>query len=206
VTRCWARLRPVTSPRRPGRPLRSLTRVGAWLLAVLAAVGVLLFPTGTASAHTLLDAGNRVRASAPETITAVGVSEHVRAGQGRGPPVLQSQIVVATGVAAETAGDVASSTGKTFVTTSRGTTYDLPEGWAGRTSDNGKGAVYQRPGATGNADMIRIMEPTPKCPNGYASVYDSHGQPVVVFGKPGPPATTRIPEDYVGPWPGWPGQ
>jgi hypothetical protein len=69
-----------------------------------------------------------------------------------------------------------------------------------------KVAVYQRPGATGNADMIRIMDPTPKYPNGYARVYNSHGQPVDVLGKPGPPATTHIPEDYVGPWPGWPGQ
>lgn len=27
---------------------------------------------------------------------------------------------------------------------------------------------HQWPGATGKADMIRIMEPTPKYPNGYA--------------------------------------
>jgi hypothetical protein len=91
----------MTSRPVPGRPSRSLTRVGAWLLALLAAVGVLLFSTGTASAASLPDAGNRVRASAPETIAAVGVSEHVRAGQGRGPPVSQPRIVVATGVAAE---------------------------------------------------------------------------------------------------------
>jgi hypothetical protein len=36
-------------------------------------------------------------------ITAVGVSEHIAAGQGRGPPLSQRQIVVATGVAANTA-------------------------------------------------------------------------------------------------------
>jgi hypothetical protein len=89
----------VTSRPDPGR----LTRVGAWLLAVLAAVGVLLLSAGTASAHTMPGAGNRVRACVPETITAVGVSEHIAAGQGRGPPVLQGQIVVATGVAADPA-------------------------------------------------------------------------------------------------------
>jgi hypothetical protein len=89
----------VTSPRRPGRRIG----VRAWLLAVLAVVGLLAFGTGTASARTLPDAGNRVRVSTPETITAVGVSEHITAGQGRGPPVLQRRFVVATGVAAETA-------------------------------------------------------------------------------------------------------
>ena len=96
---------PVTARPVPGRPSRSLSRVGVWLLAVLAVVGVLRISAGTASATGLPEAGNRVRASAPQTITAVGVSEHVRAGQGRGPPVLHGQIVVATGVAAKTADD-----------------------------------------------------------------------------------------------------
>jgi hypothetical protein len=91
------------------------------------------------------------------------------------------------------------------VTTGRGTTYDIPKGWVGRNADNGRGLVYQRPGATGNADSIRIMEPTDKSPSGYVRVYNSHGQPVDVYGKPGPPADTHIPQDYVGPWPGWPG-
>jgi hypothetical protein len=98
----------VTSPRRPG----TLNGVGAWLLAVLAAVGLLVFGAGTASAHTLPDAGNRVRVSAPETITAVGVSEHIAAGQGRGPPVLAAGFVVATGVAAEDGGAGACAGGK----------------------------------------------------------------------------------------------
>jgi hypothetical protein len=87
----------VTSPRPSGRRIG----VRAWLLTLLTVVGLLVFGAETASAARLPDAGNRVRASAPETITAVGVSEHIRAGQGRGPPVLQGQIVVATGVAAE---------------------------------------------------------------------------------------------------------
>ena len=49
----------------------------------------------------------------------------------------------------------------------------------------------QAGGATDSAghqtDMVRIMEPTPKYPDGYARVYNSVGQPVEVFGKPGPP-------------------
>ena len=71
-------------------------------------------------------------------------------------------------------------------------------------ADNGKGLVFQRGGATGNADMIRIMEPTAKYQNGYARVYNAHGQSVDVLGKPGSASTTHIPQDYVGQWPGWP--
>ena len=71
-------------------------------------------------------------------------------------------------------------------------------------ADNGKGLVFQRGGATGNADMIRIMEPTAKYQNGYVRVYNSHAQPVDVFGKPGPGSATHISQDYMGQWPGWP--
>lgn len=46
-----------------------------------------------------------------------------------------------------------------FVTTPRGTTFDIPS-WAAREADNGKGIVYQRPRAEGIVDSIRIMEPT----------------------------------------------
>jgi hypothetical protein len=88
-----------TSPDASGR----LTRVGAWLLTILAAVGPLVFGAGTAPAHTPPSAGNRVRDSAPETITAVGVSEHISPAQGRGPPLSRPRFVVATGVAASSA-------------------------------------------------------------------------------------------------------
>jgi hypothetical protein len=91
-----------------------------------------------------------------------------------------------------------------FVTTPRGTSFDVPGGWPPRTADNGKGIIYQRPGAQGNADSIRIMEPTAKYPDGYFRYYNSHGQPLDVYGKPGPPATTHIPEKYLGRIPGWP--
>jgi hypothetical protein len=52
--------------------------------------------------------------------------------------------------------------------------------------------------------MIRIMDPTPMYPRGYVRVHNEYGQPVDVFGKPGSKATTHIPSDYEGPWPGWP--
>ncbi|WP_320671610.1 RHS repeat-associated core domain-containing protein [Patulibacter defluvii] len=91
-----------------------------------------------------------------------------------------------------------------FVTTSRGTTFDIPQGWVAREADNGKGVVYQRPGATGNADMIRIMEPTARYPKGYYRYYNEHGQPLNAAGKPGSKADTHFPEDYAGPMAGWP--
>lgn len=96
------------------------------------------------------------------------------------------------------------SSGKTFVTTPQGMTYEIPAGWKGRVADNGKGLVFQKPGSTGNANMIRIMDPTPKYPNGYVRFFNDGGQPLDVFRKPGSKAATHIPSEYRGPWVGWP--
>lgn len=52
--------------------------------------------------------------------------------------------------------------------------------------------------------MFRIMESNGRYPSGYAVVHNSYGQPVDVFGLPGPRPATHIPEAYRGPWPGWP--
>jgi hypothetical protein len=85
-----------------------------------------------------------------------------------------------------------------------GTSVSIPEGWVARVADNGKGIVYQRPGATGNADMIRIMDPTIRYSSGYVRYYNQHGQPLDVLGKPGPRDATHIPLNYQGPILGWP--
>jgi hypothetical protein len=82
----------------------------------------------------------------------------------------------------------------------------VKEGWSSRTADNGKGTVYQRPGADGNADMVRKMDPTPQYPNGYVRYYNGQGQPIGLNGKPGPNSATHIPIEADGSYPvpqGW---
>ena len=67
-----------------------------------------------------------------------------------------------------------------------------PQGWSSRIADNGSGTVFQRPGAIGNEDMVRVMEPTDLYPNGYVRFYNEHGQPIGLDGKPGSRADTHI--------------
>jgi hypothetical protein len=54
---------------------------------------------------------------------------------------------------------------------------DIPSDYIMRMADNGNGVIYQAPGSTGNANMIRIMGPTDYAPNGYAVFYNQYGQP-----------------------------
>lgn len=78
--------------------------------------------------------------------------------------------------------------------------------WVGRVADNGKGTVWQRPGAVGNRDMIRVMDPTSRYSDGYVRFYNQGGQPIGLDGKPGPNAHTHIPMNPDGTYPlpaGW---
>ncbi|GGR30577.1 hypothetical protein GCM10010251_53250 [Streptomyces aurantiogriseus] len=66
--------------------------------------------------------------------------------------------------------------------------------------------VWQKPGSTGNADMLRVMNPTGQYQYGYVRFYNKHGQPIALDGKPGSKATTHIPMKPDGTYPlpaGW---
>jgi hypothetical protein len=78
--------------------------------------------------------------------------------------------------------------------------------WAARLADRGMGSVWQKPGSTGNADMVRLMSPTDRYPNGYVRFYNEGGQPIGLNGKPGSQAATHIPMNPDGTYPlpaGW---
>ena len=96
------------------------------------------------------------------------------------------------------------SSGKTWVSTGRGTVYDVPAGWTQRMADNDKGLVFQRLGAQDDRDLVRIMEPTQRYPDGYVRVHNSHNQPVTPLGKAEGRAATHISQLHQGPFPAWP--
>ncbi|WP_329028313.1 polymorphic toxin-type HINT domain-containing protein [Streptomyces sp. NBC_00690] len=78
--------------------------------------------------------------------------------------------------------------------------------WVGRGADNGKGIVWQKPGSTGNGDMVRVMDPTGRYPNGYVRFHNRSGQPIGLDGKPGSKADTHISMNPDGTYPlpeGW---
>jgi hypothetical protein len=85
----------------------------------------------------------------------------------------------------------------------------VPPGWVARPADNGVGTVYQQPGAVGNSNSVRIMEPgaNPQYPNGYVRFTNEQNQPINLDGKPGTRAETHIPRNPDGSFPipkGWP--
>nr|WP_296775886.1 hypothetical protein [Rhodococcus sp. (in: high G+C Gram-positive bacteria)] len=91
----------------------------------------------------------------------------------------------------------------------------VKEDWVARTADNGKGTVWQRPGAAENgtnaaerrADSIRIMNGDGRYPDGYVRFTDEHGQYLDINGKPGPRNSpeTHIPRNPDGSYPTPPG-
>ena len=76
--------------------------------------------------------------------------------------------------------------------------------WPVQRATNGRGIVFQRPGAVGNADSLRIMQGNARNPDGYFRYYNANGQPLDRFGRPGPEAATHLPlealDDIRWPW------
>ena len=68
----------------------------------------------------------------------------------------------------------------------------IPQGWTSRPAA-GAGTVWQAPGSSGNADMIRIMDPTDDYPNGYVRFHNAYGQPIDLTGRPGSRPDSHIP-------------
>lgn len=87
----------------------------------------------------------------------------------------------------------------TKVSTTAKSLDNLPPGvrtsWSSRVADNGKGTVWQAPGSSGNSNMIRVMEPTERYPNGYVRFYNERGQPIDLRGKAGARNDTHIPRN-----------
>lgn len=134
------------SARHPGRR--------RWVLALLAAVlavGVGLFAAGPASALTAPAAQNGVGASTSAAQVVVGASAGVVAGQRLGNDLPQPGIVVATGVATNTAGNAARSVvTSTDVVSSPSALRGLT---ASQVDDLARNAGYEvRPGNPGAAN------------------------------------------------------
>ena len=69
----------------------------------------------------------------------------------------------------------------------------VPANWEDKIVRNRKGRIWQRPGAQGNADALRLMDPDEDYPNGYVRFYNRHNQPIRLDGKPGSNDETHIP-------------
>ena len=93
--------------------------------------------------------------------------------------------------------------GTTIVGTPQGHDVPVPANWTAREADTGQGVVFQQPGAAGNANSVRIMDPTPRYPEGYIRYYNGYGQPLDRTGRPGDRAATHIPLDTMDNVPGY---
>jgi hypothetical protein len=71
--------------------------------------------------------------------------------------------------------------------------YDIPPNYIAEPADNGQGWVFRAPGSTGNANIVRVGEPDAQNPTGYVRYYNSEGQPLNIYGDPGPNADTHLP-------------
>lgn len=71
---------------------------------------------------------------------------------------------------------------------------NIPKGYIPESIPNNNGIIYRSPGTTGNANTIRVMNPTQQYPKGYWVKYNEYAQPIdISTGQPGMRASTHIP-------------
>ena len=76
------------------------------------------------------------------------------------------------------------SSGRLFGGTPQGVAYDISKEWASRVAKSGNDIVFQKPGSTDNADVIRFMDPTSKCPKAHVRAHIQYGQPATCMVSP----------------------
>ncbi|MHB8662784.1 MAG: RHS repeat-associated core domain-containing protein [Acidimicrobiales bacterium] len=70
--------------------------------------------------------------------------------------------------------------------------FDVPADAVAEPASPGPGWVFRSPGSQGNANTVRVMEPTAQYPNGYIRTYNASGQPLNAAGQPGSKAETHF--------------
>lgn len=103
------------------------------------------------------------------------------ASWGGGPgPARESDLALLAAKGVEASGG---GVGRLFVNTAEGHTVPVPDNFVARVADNGQGLVYQEAGAVDNANMVRIMDPTARYPQGYMVYYNSNNQALDAAGN-----------------------
>jgi hypothetical protein len=64
-----------------------------------------------------------------------------------------------------------------------GAGFKIPSDYVARPADKGKGWVFSPPGAEGDSNAIRVMEPTSIYSDGYVRTYNVQGYPTDAQGK-----------------------
>lgn len=102
---------------------------------------------------------------------------------GAGLPVVPTTGIFRHGARLIDSATDALKTKSIFVQAANGTNIPIPRGFQAGNTYNGTGIAFQKPGSSGNANLIRIMDPGTRYPSGYMVYYNSGGRPLDVMGN-----------------------